>query len=100
MNLSIRGLDELLVAVKGGEFRIVVILDPNSNRDLAEKVVKEHHWPSNVLQALQSRVLIKKGLRVHYPSYQYVAHGKITGPVIPGYKTPIELGHYQARYLK
>jgi hypothetical protein len=98
MNLSVKGLDEAMQRSKGGE-RLVVLLDPNCNQELAKKIAKEHDWNESVLRTNASRVLIKRGFRVHFPSYQFVSRGELRGPLIPGYKSAEGLAYF-ARYLK
>ena len=97
MVLSIRGLDELLQFEKNK--KIIAILDPNANIRLAEKIAKEHHWPEEVLRINISQDLINLGLRVHYPTYLFLAQGKVQGRAIPGYKTAKELAYFSKRFL-
>lgn len=99
MVLSQKGLDEILTFAKSHRVKIIHILDPFSNQALAQKMADQHHWPSDALRKLRSKILIGKGARVHYPSYTFIANGQIKA-VVPGYKTWGELEHYSNRYLK
>lgn len=97
MNLSVRGLDQALEAARHGGARVVAVLDPGCNRELAASVARDHGWSEEVLRIDESRELIDRGFRVHFPSYLFVSKGMIRGSVIPGYKTAAELEWFRRK---
>jgi hypothetical protein len=100
MNLSVRGLDEALAGENKNGTKVIAILDPACDRSIAEKIAKEHGWPDSVLRRNESASLLARGFRIHFPTYQFVAHGRLQGSVIPGYKSPKELTWFRQRFLK
>ncbi len=101
MNLSIRGLDEVLAWEKDGGPRVVIILDSTADFELAKGVAQKHHWPNNkVLQVNMSDELIQKGFRVHYPSYMFLEDGRWVSTIIPGDKPLPELLPCERRYVR
>jgi hypothetical protein len=100
MVLSQKGLEELLSNPEFKDTKLVVLLDPNCNKDLARQMAAQRGWPESVLRPLAAQKLIAKGARVHFPSYQFVGGGRFRGPLIPGYKAPAYLHLLARRYLK
>lgn len=98
MNLSVRGLDELLKSPQNNG--LVVLLDPNSNSKIAEEIVRTRKWPESVLRRNTSQILIEKGARVHYPNYIFISHGKLDTPILPGFKTSSQILEFKKRNLK
>jgi hypothetical protein len=99
MVLSQKAVDEMLALKETLNADPVFLLDPNARIDLAQQIVRRHHWPDALLTVNASRELIKKGLRVHYPSYIFVSEGRTVSPIIPGYKVARQLQALRARYL-
>jgi hypothetical protein len=100
MVLSQKGLEELLSNPEFKDTKLIVLLDPNCNMDLAREMAAQKGWPESVLRPLAAQKLIAKGARVHFPSYQFVSGGRFRGPLIPGYKSSAYLHLLAARYLK
>ncbi|MDG0816808.1 hypothetical protein [Bdellovibrio svalbardensis] len=100
MPLSIKGLDEAIQFTKSNKIKLIVVLDPNCDFSLAQKVAFKHQWPDTYLKTIQSSKLIERGLRVHYPSYLLIKHGSFSGPTTPGYKSKEELDRMIGMYLK
>jgi hypothetical protein len=97
MVLSQKGLKELLQRPASKKLRIVPVMDGNSNRDLAQKIVSRNRWPASVMRELEAPELIRRGLRTHYPSYFVSSKGDAKGKLIPGYKSPQYLNRILAK---
>ncbi|RYZ88968.1 MAG: hypothetical protein EOP06_10050 [Proteobacteria bacterium] len=100
MNLSVRGLDELRANESFGKARVLFLLDPKSDFEIAKKIVNEHSWPKESLRTNASETLFARGTRVHYPSYQLVKNGQLLGPLFPGYKNAVQLKDFVERHTK
>lgn len=100
MNLSIRGLDEIIPLARRNKIKLIVVLDPNCDLKQAQEISRLHHWPAEYLKTMDAKELIEKGFRIHYPSYLLAQNGNFTSPTIPGYKSIGELTRMVRTYLK
>jgi hypothetical protein len=100
MSLSIRGLNELTNASNRTQPTVLVVLDPDANLELATEIAKKQKWPSEFLRLNRSEILFKRGIRIHYPSYNLISNGSFRGRLLPGYKTRTELEDFQKRHYK
>ena len=99
MVLSQKGARELLASSKDRPYKVLVVMDANASNRLAREIVKKNGWPASFLEKNESRTLLSRGARIHYPSYQFVKKGELSSPLIPGYRTPAELKEIAGRYL-
>ena len=100
MVLAQKGLSELLHLPQNKSFQVIVLLDPNANLELAQKMATDNGWPTSVLKINSSLTLVAKGMRVHYPSYLFVQNQKFVGHIVPGYKQPEHLNKIMQEYFR
>ncbi len=91
MVLSQRGLNEILSFPLKGSLRIIVLLDPQADLEVARAQAKANGWPAEYLRPVSSNILFGLGVRVHYPSYLLIENGQVRDGLIPGYKTHVQL---------
>lgn len=82
MELSISELDNL--PKLGLEHPFTVVMDPEADEALAEKIVTKKKWPREYLRRVASIELAKADVGIHYPSTAFYKNGKIVKR-IPGY---------------
>ncbi len=99
MVLSQKGLTEVLQTKWKRPTKVVVLIDPNANMDLAKSMVSQNRWPASVLVPVSSPTLIKRGVRVHYPNYMFSKNGDLK-PVVPGYKNPSQLNRLTEKFFR
>ncbi len=95
MNLSVKGLSELIAYCSRNGIQTIVVIDPDANFEMAKEIVIKNKWPSEYLRPNKSLSLMKRGTRVHYPSYHFISNGKFARPPLPGYKLSQELDEFR-----
>lgn len=91
MNLSIRGLQNIK-----DRKNVTVLLDPNSNYDLAKKSILAMNFEKTAMKVNHSKSLFGQGALIHYPSYIFIKNGRFAGGLLPGYKSDASLERYIA----
>lgn len=63
---------------------VTVIMDPNADEKLAKKIQEKNQWPESYLRKLDSSILEKADITIHYPSVVFYKDSKILKR-IPGF---------------
>ncbi len=100
MVLSQRGLEELKFAPFPSNTDLIVLLDPDCDPKLAKQIIERNGWPETYGRQVKSETLLKKGVRIHYPTYIFSRSGGQLAPIVPGYKTTAQLERLAKRYLE
>ena len=85
MPYSVDGLVEIQAAAKQLNMKVVTVLDPRAENDLAQQTAArmKSRAPAS-LSRIESVELAYRNMTLHYPSVLIVSKGKITGPMLPG----------------
>ena len=85
MPYSVSGLMELNRLTKKLGIYVIPLLDPYADLGLALQIARNQHLRPEALRKLSSRVLLSRGMTLHFPSMTLYSDGKIVGPMVPGY---------------
>jgi hypothetical protein len=86
MPLSVDAYDVLLALTREMGIGLVAILDPASDPSYAIEVARKRGMPADALLPLGGIELAFRGMTTHAPSIQVFSKGRLTGPVVPGYR--------------
>ena len=100
MPLSVKGREAAQHFATEKKYKLYTLLDPMSGPHLAEEVRRARHWPADTTTVATAPTFIKRGIRVHYPSYLFATKGRLAGPLIPGVRASRELASLARRYSK
>lgn len=95
MSLSVQGISEIVEYGRRNKMQVIVVLDSEANFALARQIVAKNKWPTEYLRQNRSVQLVRRGSRIHYPSYHFISKGKFARPPLPGYKLPAELDEFR-----
>ena len=97
MPYSVKGLAEIAELARRRGLQLVPLLDPQADLELAEAAVPAE-LPT--LRRLDSRVLIDRGLSLHYPALLVFSQGSLGDTVLPGYTSPERYDRFVSEQLE
>jgi hypothetical protein len=95
MPFSVDGFAEILKAAADEKLKVLVVLDPSADVELAKKILEKKKLPLTYATKSNSTELKFRGFYDHFPFCGFFKNGEIQDHNIPGYK--LAQG-YQAEY--